>query len=214
MTFKWWSPFMVFIKVMTSNSVGLWPQNGDCHLWCKLIRWSPPKLENNRNVDRHLCDLFLLNEEIALKKIIYHQTSNMRHQFPKLKCFSSCIVVAIEARCLVENEDVVGAAPTGDAPTTSEWSTILLRAKVQLVLRVWQYVTGQDADHNTAWQWSPDADDVKFTRAMASQMKWMEGNDLPLEITGHKFVTNLGICLNISHWDNVLKTVFGHGQSS
>ena len=24
----------------------------------------------------------------------------------------------------VENEDVVGAAPTGDAPTTSEWSTI------------------------------------------------------------------------------------------
>ena len=26
--------------------------------------------------------------------------------------------------CVVENEDVVGAAPTGDAPTTSEWSTI------------------------------------------------------------------------------------------
>ena len=24
----------------------------------------------------------------------------------------------------VENEDVIGAAPTGDAPTTSEWSTI------------------------------------------------------------------------------------------
>ena len=30
---------------------------------------------------------------------------------------------SIEAMCLVENEDVVGAAPTGDAPTTSEWST-------------------------------------------------------------------------------------------
>ena len=30
----------------------------------------------------------------------------------------------IEAKCWVENEDVVGAAPTGDAPTTSEWSTI------------------------------------------------------------------------------------------
>ena len=26
----------------------------------------------------------------------------------------------------VENEDVVGAVPTGDAPTTSVWSTILL----------------------------------------------------------------------------------------
>ena len=30
---------------------------------------------------------------------------------------------SLEARCQVENEDVVGAAPTGDAPTTSEWST-------------------------------------------------------------------------------------------
>ena len=29
-----------------------------------------------------------------------------------------------KARCQVENEDVVEAAPTGDAPTTSEWSTI------------------------------------------------------------------------------------------
>ena len=32
------------------------------------------------------------------------------------------------------NEDVVGAAPTGDAPTTSEWSTILLHTKVRLIL--------------------------------------------------------------------------------
>ena len=39
----------------------------------------------------------------------------------------------------VENEDVVGAVPTGDAPTTSEWSTILLPTKVQLILEVWQY---------------------------------------------------------------------------
>ena len=31
---------------------------------------------------------------------------------------------SIEARCYLENEDVVGAAPTGDAPATSEWSTI------------------------------------------------------------------------------------------
>ena len=42
----------------------------------------------------------------------------------KLKCFSSHLAVdfaqSIVARCLVENEDVVGAALTGDAPTTSE----------------------------------------------------------------------------------------------
>ena len=33
----------------------------------------------------------------------------------------------------MENEDVVGAAPTGDAPNTSEWSTILLPTKVRLI---------------------------------------------------------------------------------
>ena len=46
------------------------------------------------------------------------------HQMPELKCFSYRFAVAfaqsIEARCYVENEDVVGAAPSGDAPTTSE----------------------------------------------------------------------------------------------
>ena len=36
----------------------------------------------------------------------------------------------------VENEDVVGAAPTGNAPTTSELSTILLPTKVRLILEV------------------------------------------------------------------------------
>ena len=45
-----------------------------------------------------------------------------------------------EARCQLENEDVVGAAPTGDAPTTSEWSTVLLPTKVQLILEVSRYV--------------------------------------------------------------------------
>ena len=39
---------------------------------------------------------------------------------------------SIEAKCKLENEDVVGVAPTGDAPTTSEWSTILLPTKVLL----------------------------------------------------------------------------------
>ena len=46
------------------------------------------------------------------------------HRIPKLKCFLSrpavVFVQYIKARCQVENEDVVGAAPTGDAPTTSE----------------------------------------------------------------------------------------------
>ena len=46
----------------------------------------------------------------------------------------------MEARCYVENEDVVGAAPTGDAPTTSEWSTIVLLYKVWLIIEIWRYV--------------------------------------------------------------------------
>ena len=52
---------------------------------------------------------------------------------------SSCIIFAqsIEAMCWVENEDVVGAAPTGDASITSEWSAILLSSKVRRILEVW-----------------------------------------------------------------------------
>ena len=35
---------------------------------------------------------------------------------------------------------MVGAAPTGDAPNTSEWSTILLPIKVPLILEIWRYL--------------------------------------------------------------------------
>ena len=41
--------------------------------------------------------------------------------------------------CSVQNKGVVGAAPTGDAPTTSEWSTIVLPIKVRLILEVWRF---------------------------------------------------------------------------
>ena len=51
---------------------------------------------------------------------------------------SSYSCQSIEARCEVENEDVVGAAPAGDAPTTSEWSTILLPTNVRFILEVWR----------------------------------------------------------------------------
>ena len=74
----------------------------------------------------------------------YRQVSNIRRtQSKKHKCFSSRLAVvfaqSIEARCEVDNEDVVGAAPTGDAPTTSEWSTILLPTKVRLILETLRY---------------------------------------------------------------------------
>ena len=63
---------------------------------------------------------------------------------PTFEIFSCCLAAvfaeSLEARSQVENEDVVGAASTGDAPTTSEWSTILLPTKVRLILEVLQYV--------------------------------------------------------------------------
>ena len=40
----------------------------------------------------------------------------------------------------LENEDVVWAALIGDAPTTSEWSTIILPNKVRLIFEVWWYL--------------------------------------------------------------------------
>ena len=62
------------------------------------------------------------------------------HQIPTLKRFSYCLAAVFaespEARSQVENEDVVGAAPTGDAPTTSEWLTILFPTKVCLILEI------------------------------------------------------------------------------
>ena len=82
--------------------------------------------------------------------IKYRQVSDIScNKSPKLKCFSSRLAVviaqSIEARCQVENEDVVGGAPKVYAPTTSEWPTILLPSKVRLILEVWWYLWTQRA---------------------------------------------------------------------
>ena len=75
------------------------------------------------------------------------------HQIPTLKRFSYCLcdclcripwsqMLSREWRCSWSSADrrcSVGAAPTGDAPTTSEWSTIVLPTKVRLLLEVLQY---------------------------------------------------------------------------
>ena len=79
--------------------------------------------------------------EIIFRARHYRQVSNIRRtKSQHLKRLSYCLAAVfaeyLEARCWVENEDVVGAAPTGDAPTTSEWSTILLPTKVRLILEI------------------------------------------------------------------------------
>ena len=72
----------------------------------------------------------------------YRQVSNTRRtKSQHLKDSHAVFGESLEARCFVENKDVhvVGAAPTGDAPTTSEWLTSLL-PKVRLILHVLRYI--------------------------------------------------------------------------
>ena len=77
---------------------------------------------------------------------MYRQVSNIRRtESQHLKDSRAVFAESLEARCQVENEDVVGAAPTGDAPTTSEWSTILLPTKVRLILEILRYQQTQSS---------------------------------------------------------------------
>ena len=52
-------------------------------------------------------------------------------------CTCLCPIQSVEARCWAENEDAVGAAPTGDAPTAFEWSENVL-PKLHLILEFWR----------------------------------------------------------------------------
>ena len=67
----------------------------------------------------------------------------MMHQIPKINCFLSCRAVVFLHWSLVLSgawRYIVGPAPTGGAPTTSEWSTILLPTKAHFILEVWRYL--------------------------------------------------------------------------
>ena len=82
--------------------------------------------------------LLSVSFELQRQYFIYCQASNISGTKSQHLKYSRTAFFAesLEARCQVENEDVVGAAPAGDAPTTSEWSTILLPTKVGLILEV------------------------------------------------------------------------------
>ena len=72
---------------------------------------------------------------------VYRQVSNIRcTKSQLLKDYRIVLRLSLpnplKPDVKVESEDVVGAAPTGDAPTASEWSTILLPTKVRLILEV------------------------------------------------------------------------------
>ena len=75
---------------------------------------------------------------------MYRQFSNIsRTQSPNINVSRLVLQLSLpnllKPWCQVKNEDVVGAAPTGDAPATSEWSTILLPTKARLMLETLRY---------------------------------------------------------------------------
>ena len=85
---------------------------------------------------------------ILVLKSDYRQISNIRHiKSPNLNVSHLILQLSFPihwSQALSQNEDVVGAAPAGDAPTQSEWSTNVLPIMVQLILEIWQYsrITG------------------------------------------------------------------------
>ena len=89
------------------------------------------------------------------------QISNIRHTRSQNLNVSRLVLqfpLPSPLKPVVENEDVVGAALTGDAPTTSECSTVLLPTKVHLISVVWRYIASsphtQSKRHNTYFNFS------------------------------------------------------------
>ena len=69
---------------------------------------------------------------LAFVRGIHRGPVNSPHKWPvtrKMFPFDDVIMQ-------IKNEDVVGTAPTVNAPATSEWSTSLLPVKVRLILEV------------------------------------------------------------------------------
>ena len=83
-----------------------------------------------QHVDPHNSDNITKTEQgtkpvYTVKYRVYLKYKSL--QIPRLKYFTPPLAVVfvqpIEASSSVENEDVVGAAPAGDASATTEWST-------------------------------------------------------------------------------------------
>ena len=66
----------------------------------------------------------------------YYSISHTKYQYLNVSSLVLQLSLLNPLNPGVKNEDVVGAAPTGDAPTTPELSTVLLPTKVQLILDV------------------------------------------------------------------------------
>ena len=92
---------------------------------------------------KSITSLSLLNNGCRYRDILYNIWYKL-HIISIFKRFSSQFAVvsaqSIETRCWVDNEDVVGATPTGNTPTAPDLSTSLL-PKVRLILDVGRWLT-------------------------------------------------------------------------
>ena len=93
---------------------------------------------------------------------------------------------SIIARCWVKNEDVVGAAPTGYAPTTFEWSTILLPTKVRLILKIWVYYPGALLSKSTYNNLFEDRASTYFIFKWVPKT-WLQGGRLNIKMSSHQY---------------------------
>ena len=82
-------------------------------------------------------DGILASDNLSILSNLYYKM----HRILKLTGFSSRLTFAFvqstEVRWSANDKGVLGAVPTGNAPTTSEWSASLLSAEVWLILEAW-----------------------------------------------------------------------------
>ena len=135
--------------VFPSNAI--WWQFGELHQESSTARKHSGVIHSSSLSDANLgmvCSITWETKrgQIQILQITYCQTSSIsstksQHLNVSYLILHFCPIqwspLGVKSRMKIY---LVGAAPTGDAPTTSEWSTSILSTKVHLILEVWQYV--------------------------------------------------------------------------
>ena len=147
------------------------------------------------------------NPGVSYNGAAYRQTSNISHttsqnlNAPRLGLRLS-LPKSIKARCYVKNEDAVREAPTGDAPTTSEWSTILLPTNLCLILDVWLYLlwTGVIGTMSHPTSINKISTDCILSREILSHSYKIDIKHYQLVLLSTKLVPWISYFFSMSYW--------------
>ena len=90
-------------------------RNGKLYPWRQAIGW---QLNASRNSEND--SLSNITSNSMYRQVSYMSRTKSQLLIKLSYSLASVFAESLEATYQVENEDVVGAAPTGDAPTTSE----------------------------------------------------------------------------------------------